>query len=116
MHKVILENVLFHAKHGLFAEEGIIGGSFEVNLELETDFSNAMDSDEVAGTIDYSRVYELIAIEMKKPSKLIEHLGKRIIDRLYSELDTIHFIKLKISKLNPPISGEIEKVSIVIEE
>lgn len=116
MHKILLENMLFHAKHGVFEEETIIGGSFEVNVEMETDFSQSMQKDELEGTIDYSRVYELIDKEMNAPSKLLEHLGKRILDVLYENFTSIHYVRLKISKLNPPINGEIERVSIVIEE
>jgi len=116
MHKVLLENMMFHAKHGVFEEETIIGGAFEVSLELETDFSKSMETDQLEGTIDYSRVYELIEQEMNTPSKLLEHLGKRILDVLYENFTTIQFIRLKISKMNPPINGEVERVSIVIEE
>ena len=116
MHKVLLEGMLFHAKHGVFEEEKITGGKFEVNLELETDFSSSMTSDELEGTVDYSAVYEIVAHEMKTPSKLLEHLGKRIIDSVYAYFSEVQYIKLKISKLNPPISGEIAKVSVVIEE
>lgn len=116
MNKVVLENLIFHSYHGVFEEEQTIGGKFEVNIELETDFSQSMVTDALDGTIDYSKVYDLIAQEMGKKSKLIEHLGKRIIDVLYENFKEIHFIKLKISKLNPPISGEIGRVSIVIEE
>lgn len=116
MHKILLEGVLFHAQHGYFKEESIIGGKFEVNVEITTNFSESMKSDEIEGTIDYSKVYELISVEMQTPSKLIEHLGKRIIDRIFSTFSQAVYIKLKISKLNPPISGEIDRVSIVIEE
>ncbi len=116
MHKVLLEGMLFHAKHGVFDEEKVIGGKFEVNVELETDFSSSMKSDELEGTIDYSLVYMLIAEEMKTPSKLLEHLGKRIIDQLYASFSEIQFVRIKISKLNPPITGEIERVSVEIHE
>jgi len=108
--------MLFHARHGVFEEETIIGGSFEVSLELETDFSKGMNSDELNGTVDYSKVYKLIQKEMSVPSKLLEHLGKRILDSIYQNFTSIQYVKLKISKLNPPINGEIERVSIVIEE
>ena len=95
MNKVLLENLIFHAYHGVFEEEQVIGGKFEVNLELETDFSKSMSTDELNGTIDYSKVYEIIAQEMKVSSKLIEHLGKRIVDSLYDNFEEIQFIKLK---------------------
>ncbi len=116
MHKILLENMVFHAKHGFFEEENIIGGKFELNLELETDFNRGLSEDDLSGTVDYSAIYDLVANEMKQPSKLLEHLGGRIIDGIYKNFPSVQFIKLKISKLSPPISGEIEKVSIVIEE
>jgi dihydroneopterin aldolase len=116
MHKVLIENAVFHAHHGVFEEETIVGGKYEVNIEIETDFSKSAKTDELSGTIDYSKVYSLIEKEMRIPSKLIEHVGQRIVDCLYANFDAIQFIKLKISKLNPPIKATIEKVSIVIEE
>lgn len=116
MHKVILEELFFHAYHGVFDEENKIGGKFEVNIEITTDFTSGMEKDDLNGTIDYSKAYQIIAEEMEKPSKLIEHLGHRIASRLKSDFKEIKKTRLKISKLNPPISGEIGKVSIVIEE
>ena len=112
----MLESLSFHAYHGVFEEERQIGGKFEVNLEIRTDFTEGMRSDTLEGTIDYSKAYEIVAEEMKKTSKLIEHVGHRIVDRLKKSSPRIEGITLKISKLNPPISGEIGKVSIVIEE
>ncbi len=116
MHKVLIENAVFHAYHGVFEEESIVGGRFEVNIEMETDFSKSAKTDKLDGTIDYSAVYRLVEKQMMIPSKLIEHVGQRIVDSLYANFDTIQFIRLKISKLNPPIKATIEKVSIVIEE
>ncbi len=116
MHKVIIENAIFHAYHGVFEEETIVGGKFEVNIEMETDFSESAKTDELDGTIDYSAVYRLVEQEMKIPSKLIEHVGQRIVNALYENFSNTHFIRLKISKLSPPIKATIEKVSIVIEE
>ena len=116
MHKIQLNSMIFHANHGYFEEENKIGGQFEVNIELETDFSSSMNSDQLEGTIDYSKVYSIVKEEMNITSKLLEHLGKRIIDKLYHSFDEIQFIRLKISKLNPPMSGEIKDVSIIIEE
>lgn len=116
MHKILLENMMFHAKHGFFEEENIIGGKFEINLELETDFEQGLKKDDLNGTVDYSQVYDLIAEEMKIPAKLLENLGGRIVDGIYNKFPAVQYVKLKISKLNPPISGEIGRVSIIIEE
>lgn len=116
MQKVLLENVIFHAHHGLFDEETIVGGRFEVNLAVETDFSLAAEEDKIEGTVNYVALYDLVKEEVQKPSKLIEHLGGRIIKRIKNEFSEVQKVHIKISKLNPPISGEVGRVSVEMVE
>jgi dihydroneopterin aldolase len=116
MHKILIENARFYAYHGFYEEENKVGGIFEVNLEIETDFTHAMNTDELEGTLDYGKAYLIIKEEMAITSRLLEHVAKRILNRLKSESGYVIKAKLKISKKNPPISGEIEAVSILIEE
>ena len=52
---------------------------------------------------------------MTVKSRLLENLARRILDALYFEFPQIQKIKLKISKLNPPLGGETEKVSIILK-
>lgn len=115
MHKIALEDVIFYAHHGLFDEETIVGGRFEVNLAVETDFSLAADEDKIEGTVNYVALYDLVKEEVEKPSKLIEHLAGRIIKRIKEEFSEVENVHIKISKLNPPISGEVGKVSVEME-
>ena len=116
MHKVLIEKAVFHAKHGLFEEENVIGGKFEVSLSMQTDFDRAAKFDDLHGTINYAAVYDLIKEEVDRPSKLIEHLAQRIIDRIKQEFPQVKGLTVKVSKYNPPITGEVEKVSVVIED
>jgi dihydroneopterin aldolase len=116
MHQVLIENAIFHAKHGLFEEENVIGGKFEVSLKMQTNFESAGKFDDLHGTINYAAVYDMIKEEVDRPSKLIEHLAQRIVDRIKKEFDKVERITVKVSKYNPPITGEVEKVSVVIEE
>ena len=46
------------------------------------------------------------------PSKLLEHVAKRIIDRIFIELPTVDTAKVSVSKINPPINGDVEKVTV----
>lgn len=115
MHRVLIEKAVFHANHGLFEEENVIGGKFEVSVNMKTNFEKASKFDDLHGTINYAAVYELIKEEVERPSKLIENLAQRIIDRLKQEYQQIESLSIKVSKYNPPISGEVEKVSVVIE-
>lgn len=116
MHKVLIENASFYAFHGVHEEERKIGGKFSVDLELETNFEKALEEDEVSHTINYVEAYRIIKEEFATSSKLIEHVAGRIVKRLRSNHETIIKLRLKISKLNPPLNGEVERVSIEIEE
>jgi len=116
MHLVHIENATFHAFHGVFEEERRLGNKFVVNLRIETDFSRAAKEDYLNGTIDYSKVYEVVKEEMLRPSKLIENVAHRIITSIKRRFSPIHSIEVQIKKCNPPISGEIENVCVTIRE
>ena len=106
----------FYAYHGCHEEEQKIGGNYIVDVIIETDFLTAAQFDDLSKTIDYCGVYEVSKKEMKKKSKLIETVGKRIFDTLKKKEPTIKKLQVKITKLNPPINGNVEKVSVVISE
>lgn len=114
MGKIEIENMEFYAFHGHFKEEQVVGNKFLVSISIETDCSKAAESDLLHDALDYQKVYKLIKLEMDRPSHLLEHVCKRILDRLYAEFDTIHSACLKVSKLNPPMGGQIERVSLTM--
>ena len=116
MHKVIIENMSFYGFHGLYDEENKIGGKYTIDIELNVDFNEAIKTDEITTTINYAEVIEIVQEEMNKPSKLIEHVGGRIVKKLKIKFEKLQKVKLKISKCNPPIKAKLDKVSIVIEE
>ncbi len=112
MGKILLENMEFFAYHGCFREEQIIGNRFLVNLEIDVDTSKAELSDHLHDTINYQVVYQLLAEEMKAKSYLLEHIARRIIDAIKNRFPPIHHVKVKISKLSPPMGGKMEAVSV----
>ncbi len=105
----------FFAYHGCFKEEQLIGNQFLVNLELETETGDAEVSDKLVDTINYQEVYNTIGEQMAVKSHLLEHVGRRILDSLKSRFEGIEKIKVKISKMHPPMGGKMECVSLEIE-
>jgi len=110
-----IEGMEFYAYHGHFKEEQIVGNKFLVNIAIKTDCDTAGESDSLEDALNYQVVYRLIQKEMEKKSHLLENIAKRILDSLYAEFDTITQARVKISKMNPPMGGQIEKVSITME-
>ena len=110
-----IEGMEFYTYHGHFPTEQIVGNRFIVNLSLKTDCLAAAQTDDLDDALNYQSVYLVVKEEMNIKSKLLENLAWRIINRLYKEFDNIDKVKIKISKLNPPMGGEIEKVSVTME-
>ena len=53
---------------------------------------------------------------MKVPSKLIETVAYRIIQSIYKKHPSIDKCKVVLKKINPPIDGDIDYVSVIVEE
>ena len=111
-----IEGMEFYAFHGCFKEEQIVGGKFLVDIEINCDCEMASKSDNIRDALNYQKVYEIIQAEMKIKSHLLENVAGRIADKIYAEFSYIQKIRLKISKMNPPLGGQVNKVSIVWEQ
>ena len=114
MNTILIEGIKLYAYHGCLEEEGKIGANYIVDVDMETNFNDAAKNDDLSKTIDYVIVFNIVKTEMAIRSKLIETVGERIINKLKKEFKTLEKVKVKISKLNPPMNGNVEKVSIII--
>lgn len=114
MGNIEIEGMEFYAYHGHFIQEQVVGNKFLVNVSIQTDCDKAGLSDNLKDALDYQKVYMLIKEEMDKKSFLLENICKRILDRLYGEFSIIEKATIKVSKINPPMGGQIEKVSITM--
>lgn len=115
-HTIEVNGIKIYAFHGCLDEEGKIGGNYVVDVMLNTDFTLGAHNDDLQHTIDYVDVNRIVKEEMAIRSKLIEHVGQRIVERLKTELNGISRLKVKITKITPPINGDVENVAIIIEE
>jgi len=108
-----IEGMRFYAFHGHFEAERIVGNEFRVDLRITTNCETAAISDNLNNALNYQTAYEIVKCEMEKPSHLLEHVANRILDSLYNNFEMTK-AEVKISKINPPMGGEIEKVSVTL--
>ena len=113
---ISLNNIRVYAYHGCLPEETKIGSDYRVDLSVEADLNESADTDVLADTVDYVHLNKIVKDEMAQPSKLLEHVAKRIIDRIFSELPLVEASKIKVAKLNPPLGGDVEDVSITLSK
>ena len=114
MSVIQIEKMEFYAYHGHFREEQIVGNRFLVDLWIETDMRKPAETDNLNDAVNYQVAYKLIKEEMEKKSNLLEHIAKRILDVLFESLDGIEKVRVKISKMNPPVGGKIDSVSVLL--
>ncbi|UQD55582.1 dihydroneopterin aldolase [Flavobacterium sp. K5-23] len=116
MSTIKLKNIRTYSYHGCLIEEGKIGSDYSVDLEIKTDLRKSCLSDDLNDTVDYVLLNKIVVEEMAIRANLLEHVGHRIISRIFNEIASVSRILLGVSKLNPPIGGDVEAVTIELEE
>ena len=105
----------FYAHHGCFSQERAIGTHFVVDLSFNTDTTRAEQSDSIADTVSYLDVYQTVRREMQQPSNLLEHVARRVGEAVLKKYPAVTDIKVKVSKMNPPLGGQMHSVSVELE-
>ncbi|MNE14632.1 Dihydroneopterin aldolase [compost metagenome] len=111
-----LKNIRTFSYHGCLIEEGKIGSDYSVDLEVKTDLRKSAETDNLEDTVDYVLLNRIVVEEMDIRAQLLENVARRIIIRIFSEVPAISRIIVAVSKLNPPIGGDVEAVTIEMEE
>jgi|SRR5690554_1342114 len=110
-----LKDIRVYSYHGCLMEEAAIGSEYLVNLKVWTNLMPSALSDELTDTVDYVLLNRIVKEEMAVRSKLLEHVNKRIIDRVLKEAKPVNKIWVSVAKVNPPIGGDVAEVSVSME-
>ncbi|WP_162053800.1 dihydroneopterin aldolase [Pontibacter pamirensis] len=116
MGQIALEGMEFFAFHGYYDEEQKIGNKYGIDLIIDADLRRAAESDDLHETVNYEVLYKLVLTEMKSPARLLEHLGHRIIDRVYERFPFVASVKVNVYKFNPPLGGICQWAKVSLEE
>lgn len=111
-----LTNIRTFSFHGCLEEEAKIGSNYRVDLTIKTNLEPSAKTDELTDTVDYVDLNRIVVEEMAIRAKLLEHVAKRIIDRVLKELKMVTKIEVEVTKLNPPINGDVEGVTIIMKK
>ncbi|MGK0413525.1 MAG: dihydroneopterin aldolase [Polaribacter sp.] len=109
-----VNNIKLYAFHGCLDEEAKIGSEYRVDVVVEADLKKSAKTDELADTVDYVHLNHVVKEEMAIRSKLLEEVAQRILDRFFRELKMIQKATVSVSKINPPIGGNVEEVVIIL--
>ena len=111
-----VENIRVFAYHGCLKEETKIGSDYRVDLEVCANLQTSANTDLLSDTVDYVFLNKVIREEMAKASHLLETVAHRILNRIFNEDALVKKATVWVSKLNPPIGGDVEMVTIKMTE
>jgi dihydroneopterin aldolase len=101
-----IKKASFYGYHGVMSEEKSMGGKFEADVDLYTDFSRAAEKDSLKETINYHEVYKLLYhVVLEEKHYLIETLAVKVADTLLAGFPGIQKVAVRIRKNNPPLGG-----------
>ena len=112
MGTIHIHTIRVYAYHGCLPEERRVGSDYTVDLSVNADLDAASVSDRLEDTIDYVALHNIVREEMAIPADLMEHVCKRIIDRVLKEMPAVQEAEVIVAKCNPPIMGDVQSVSV----
>lgn len=112
---IVLKGMHFYAFHGFYEEERKTGNNFTIDLYVTINLSQAGRDDNLENTINYEQLYNVVERIMQEKYKLLEHIAHKILTDIEINFKAANAARIKVSKLNPPIKGDVEKVTVEME-
>ena len=105
---IALEGMTFHAFHGVYDAEQVLGSDFKVNVYVKTGIARAAMDDDIASTVNYESIFQICRLEMEHPRKLIESVLAGIVSRMKHQFPEMQALRIRVYKLHPPVGGAVE--------
>jgi dihydroneopterin aldolase len=114
--RIVLSEMVFYGRHGVSDEERAEVQEIDVDVELEADLSPAGASDELAQTVNYSRVFAACREVVEEGSfHLLEAIAEAVARRLLTDNQRIEAVTVRVRKPGVPIDGVLGYAGVVIE-
>ena len=111
-----LQDIELWAYHGVLEQERRSGNLFRVGVQLDVPDTQGVFTDSIEDTLDYSRVYDVVAREMSTPSNLLEHVAGRLVAALQAAFPQATRVSVEVSKRQPPVGGNVAWASVRIDK
>jgi 7,8-dihydroneopterin aldolase/epimerase/oxygenase len=104
------------SRHGVYENERISGRYFltDVQVKAEVD-AQAILHDDLSATVNYELINDIVLEKMAVPVRLLEKLAAEIADAIKKADSRIVEVKVIVTKLCPPLFGEVGSTSVEIK-
>ena len=112
MGKIRLNNMIFYAHHGYYQAERELGQKFQVDMELDCDFTKVIQTDDLENTVNFEDVYKKVHhIFSNYKFTLLETLADKIANEMLKDYP-VNAILIRVRKPNVPLNGFLDNVEV----
>ena len=114
--RILVHDLEFVGRHGVYPEERSEGRRFAVDIEATVALREAGLSDTLGDTVDYRDLANIVLEVAYGPSfHLIEAMAETICARVFSELPAVQGLRLRLRKFATGVPGDPAWVGLEIE-
>ena len=100
---IAVREILLSGPHGVYEAERRNRNRFSIDIEVEGAFGDAVISDSLEDTVDYTKIVALVReINESHQFQLIESFAGAIADALIARFSKIARARVRVAKLKPP--------------
>jgi len=116
MQHIAIEGLALYAYHGVHAHEREQGQQFYLDINLWADISAACSSDDLADTVNYSRVVDCAAAAFTANKyNLIERAAKVVGDAIMAQFMQIQRLTVTVHKPQAPVRQTVKNITFTLE-
>ncbi|MFC2106066.1 dihydroneopterin aldolase [Candidatus Bipolaricaulota bacterium] len=98
--RLLINNLRICGPHGVYEEERESGNEFSIDIELEGDFTKAIETDRIEDTVDIDQVAALVCdVNRQNQFHLIESFADTIGHTLLQRFPVLARVVVRVTKL-----------------
>lgn len=109
-----IDAMRLHAYHGVMPQERKVGNDYLINIKVGYPWQKAINTDDVADTLNYAALAAVVKEQMAEPSALLEHVAGRIVNAVGTSFPNATSIQLRLTKIAPPMSVDCDGAGVEI--
>jgi dihydroneopterin aldolase len=112
--RILLANMRFQGRHGVYEWEQLTAQPFEVDVELMLNLQPAGIDDALELSVDYGRVYDAVRQIVESTSfRLLEALAEAISHELLADFDVTEVV-VRVRKPEVRLDGPLDYAGVEI--
>lgn len=112
---VFVTGLALHAYHGVMQHEAKVGQTFQLDLVLDIDLTEASRSDKLADTVGYDQVVDIASAAFcERRYRLVEAAAGAVAEAVLDRFPTVFSVRVTVHKPHAPIAATFGDVGVTI--